>query len=70
MGRLKLQMQVSIDGMVATQREQARFNWDEEVRYSITNAASVDCIFLGRKTATGFTPHWKSGWWTPYVSIL
>jgi hypothetical protein len=61
MRRLKLQMQVSIDGMVAAQRGHAHFNWDEEVKqYSIVNAANVDCILLGRKTATGFIPHWKS----------
>jgi dihydrofolate reductase len=61
MRRLKLQMQVSIDGMVAAQREHPFFNWDEEVRqYSIANAANVDSILLGRKTAMGFIPHWKS----------
>ena len=60
MRRLKLQMQISIDGMVGVQRGH-RFNWDEEVRqYSIANAANVDCILLGRKTAMGFIPHWKS----------
>ena len=61
MRRLKLQMQVSIDGMVAGQKGPTHFNWDEEVKqYSIANAASVDCILLGRKTANGFIPHWKS----------
>jgi dihydrofolate reductase len=61
MRRLKLQMQVSIDGMIAAQRGHTHFQWDEEVRqYSIANAANVDCILLGRKTATGFIPHWKS----------
>ena len=63
MRRLKLQMQVSIDGMVGarTQRDRGHFNWDEEVRqYSTANVANVDCILLGRKTATGFIPHWKS----------
>jgi dihydrofolate reductase len=60
MRRLKLQMQVSIDGMVGVQRGH-HFNWDEEVKqYSIANAANVDCILLGRKTATGFIPYWKS----------
>jgi len=60
MRRLKLQMQVSIDGMVAAQRGHAHFNGDEEVRqYSIANAANVDGILLGRKAATGFIPHWK-----------
>jgi dihydrofolate reductase len=29
-------------------------------QYSIDNAANVDCRLLGRKTATGFIPHWKS----------
>lgn len=63
MRRLKLQMQVSIDGMVAakTQTSPGHFNWDEEVRqYSIANVANVDCILLGQKTATSFIPYWKS----------
>lgn len=63
MRKLKLQMQVSIDGMVAAQRQTdpGHFNWDEEVRqYSISNATNVDCILLGRKTAADFIPHWKS----------
>lgn len=63
MRKLKLQMQISVDGIVAAQRQTGpgRFNWDEEVRqYSIDNAANVDCILLGRKTAAGFIPHWKS----------
>ncbi len=60
MRRLKLQMQVSINGMVGVQRGH-HFNWDEEVRqYSIANATNVECILLGRKTAAGFIPHWKS----------
>jgi hypothetical protein len=60
MRRLKLQMQVSIDGMVGVESGD-HFNWDEEVRqYPIANAVNVDCILLGRKTATGFIPHWKS----------
>lgn len=63
MRRLKLQMQIGVDGIVAaqTQRDRGQFNWDEEVRqYSIANATNVDCILLGRKTATGFIPHWRS----------
>ena len=61
MRRLKVQMQVSIDGMVGAKERHTHFNWDKEVRqYSIANAASVDCILLGRKSATGFIPHWKS----------
>jgi dihydrofolate reductase len=61
MRNLKLQMQVSIDGMVAGKKDPTHFNWDEEVRqYSIQNAANVDGILLGRKTAMGFIPHWNS----------
>jgi len=61
MRKLKLQMQVSIDGMVGGTEGRTHFNWDEEVKqYSIANAATVDCILLGSKTAAGFIPHWKS----------
>lgn len=61
MRRLKLQMHISIDGMVAAQKGDAHFNWDEEVKqYSTVNLANVDCILLGRKTATSFIPHWKA----------
>ena len=63
MGRLKLQMQVSADGLVAasTQTGPGYFHWNDEVReYSIANVTNVDGILLGRKTASGFIPHWKS----------
>ncbi|HKW16649.1 MAG TPA: dihydrofolate reductase family protein [Terriglobales bacterium] len=63
MRRLKLQMHISIDGMVALPAQSGRgnFNWDAELRqYSISNAANVDCILLGRKTAASFIPHWKA----------
>jgi dihydrofolate reductase len=63
MRRLKLQMQLSIDGMVGAQgqRDRGHFNWNEEVRqYSIENAGNVSSIVLGRKTAAGFIPYWAS----------
>jgi dihydrofolate reductase len=61
MRKLKLQMQMSADGMVESQAGVAKFNWDEEImQYSIENLASVDCILFGGKTAAGFIPHWKS----------
>jgi dihydrofolate reductase len=61
MGKLKLQMQVAINGMVAADNGRAFFNWDDDVRqYSISNTANVDSILLGRKTAAGFIPHWKA----------
>lgn len=61
MRKLKLQMHVSIDGMAEGQGRPAPFNWDDELRqYSVQNAAGVDAILLGRKTAGGFIPHWKA----------
>jgi len=55
MRKLKLQMQVSIDGAVwtRTQRDRGNFNLDTEVKqYSIADAANVGCILLGRKVET------------------
>jgi dihydrofolate reductase len=63
MRKLKMQMQVSLDGLVGTrtQTDKGHFNWNDEVRqYSIDNVADVDCLLLGRKTAAGFIPHWKA----------
>lgn len=61
MRKLKLQIHISIDGMVAAQKGPTYFNWDEEVKqYSTDNVANADCILLGRKTATSFISHWKS----------
>jgi len=61
MRRLKLQMQMSLDGMVAARRRSEHSNWDEEVRqYSIENASNVDCLLIGRKIAPDFIRHWKS----------
>lgn len=61
MGKLKLQMQASADGVVAERPDHANFNWDDEVRrYSIDNAKNVDFILIGRKIATDFIGHWGS----------
>jgi dihydrofolate reductase len=63
MRKLKLQMQVSVNGMIGTktQKGPGSFNWDDEIRqYSISNTANVDCILLGRRTADGFIPYWRS----------
>ena len=61
MRSLKLQMQLSADGMVSSQMRDADFNWDDEVRqFSIANAQDVDYILLGRKTAPGFIAHWSA----------
>jgi len=61
MRRLKLQMQISIDGFVAADKGGTNFNWDDEVRnFAIANTENVDCIILGRNTAKDFIPHWAS----------
>jgi dihydrofolate reductase len=61
MRKLKLQMQISLDGKVTADKGGTGFNWDNEVRtFSIANTEEVDYIILGRNTATGFIPHWAS----------
>jgi len=48
MRKLKLQMNISLDG-----------KWDDEMtRFSIDNLKKVDSILLGRVTAEGFIPYW------------
>jgi dihydrofolate reductase len=60
MRKLKLQMQISLDGFVSD-NEGKNFNWDDEVKaFSIANTEGVDRIILGRITAEGFIPHWAS----------
>jgi len=61
MRKLKLQMQVSLDGFAAGNNKGVDFKWDSEVRaFSIVNTEGVDRIILGRNTANGFIPHWAS----------
>ena len=57
MRKLKLQMQISLDGFVDVERIGP--NWDNEIRhFSINNLKNVDCIALGRNTAEGLIPYW------------
>lgn len=59
MRKLKLQMQISVDGFVTEDNNEAIFNWNDEVRsFCIENLKNVDCILLGRNTAEDFIPHW------------
>ncbi|HXS36216.1 MAG TPA: dihydrofolate reductase family protein [Flavipsychrobacter sp.] len=60
MSKLKLQMQISLDGFVATTDSKPVIsNWNDELRkYSITNLERVDYILLGSKTALDFIPFW------------
>jgi dihydrofolate reductase len=62
MRKLKLQMQVTLDGYVAGpngEMDWMIFNWDEALKQYVTDLTEpVDCIVLGRKLAEGFIPYW------------
>ncbi len=64
MRKLKLQVQMTVDGYIAGPNGELDFTlkeWDDELKKyvgEITN--SVDCIVLGRKLAEGFIPYWAS----------
>ncbi|SFE96491.1 Dihydrofolate reductase [Chitinophaga sp. CF118] len=64
MRKLKLQMQISVDGYVAGpngEMDWMQWNWDEELNnYVIELTEPVDCILLGRKLAEGFIPAWAA----------
>jgi dihydrofolate reductase len=64
MRKLKLQMQTSVDGFVASREGQLDFmvwDWDDELnRYVDQITEPVELILLGRVLAEGFIPTWKS----------
>lgn len=63
MRKLKLQMQLSIDGFVATPKGELDWmiwNWDDQLNHYVTKLTStVDTILLGRILAEGFIPYWQ-----------
>lgn len=64
MRKLKLQVQMSIDGFIAGpqgEMDGMTFNWDDELKQYVTDLTEpVDCIVLGRRLAEGFIPHWAA----------
>jgi len=64
MRKLKLQVQMSVDGYIAGpngEMDWMEWNWDEELKnYVRAITAPVDCIILGRKLAQGFISYWAS----------
>lgn len=64
MRKLKLQMQLSIDGYCAGpngEMDWMTWNFDDQLKKYISDiTAPVDCILLGRKLAEGFIPVWES----------
>ena len=62
MRKLKLQVQMSIDGYIAGpngEMDWMIFNWDDGLNNHVKELTEpVDCIVLGRKLAEGFIPYW------------
>ncbi|HSW53840.1 MAG TPA: dihydrofolate reductase family protein [Ignavibacteriaceae bacterium] len=62
--KLKLQMQLSIDGFVAGlngELDWMTWNWDDELKKYVGELTdSVDTILLGRKMTDGFISHWTN----------
>jgi len=63
MRKLKLQMQLSLDGYSARPDgalDWMVWEWDDALKdYGNAITAPNDLILLGRKTAEGFIPHWE-----------
>ncbi|HET6989802.1 MAG TPA: dihydrofolate reductase family protein [Bacteroidia bacterium] len=64
MRKLKLQVQISIDGFIAGlkgEMDWITFDLDNDILKYISDLnKDIDCILLGRKLAEGFIPHWKT----------
>lgn len=64
MRKLKLQVQITIDGFIAGQNGEMDwmcFSWTEDITNYVREITEpVDTIILGRKLAEGFIPHWEN----------
>ena len=64
MRKLKLQVQMTVDGYIAGLNGEMDFmvwDWDDELKQYVADITEpVDCIILGRKLAEGFIPHWAA----------
>lgn len=62
--KIKLQVQMSVDGFIAGpngEMDWMEWNWDDQLKDYVRQLTdSVDCIILGRKLAEGFIPYWSS----------
>ncbi|SKA44022.1 RibD C-terminal domain-containing protein [Chitinophaga eiseniae] len=69
MRKLKLQMQISLDGFVAAgpNDEQHWVTWAwEEIRKEVLELAdSCDTILIGRKLAVDYIPYWEGVYTRP-----
>ena len=64
MRKLKLQMQVSVDGFVCGEQGEMdwmTWDWDDELKDYVTQlTANCDLLLLGHGLANGFIPHWQA----------
>lgn len=64
MRKLKLQMQISVDGFVAGpngELDWMTWNWDDKLKKFVDELHKpVDTILLGRKMTDGFVGHWSA----------
>lgn len=62
MRKLKLQVQMTVDGYIAGpngEMDWMIYDWDDGLKnYVAVITEPVDCIVLGRKLAEGFIPYW------------
>ena len=63
MRKLKLQVQITIDGFISGKNGEMDwmcFQWSDDIVEYVTGLTQpVDTILLGRKLAEGFIPHWE-----------
>ena len=64
MRKLKLQMQLSVDGFAAQpngELDWMTWDWDDEIKNYVSELTdSIDTILLGRKMTDGFISYWTS----------
>lgn len=64
MRKLKLQVQMTVDGFIAgtnNEMDWMRFPWTEDILAYVREITNpVDTILLGKNLAQGFIPHWEN----------
>ncbi len=74
MRTLKLQLQVTVDGYMATkdgQMDWINHDWSDDLNHYVgTLTNTVDCILLGRTLAEGFIPHWAANPTQPGAEVF
>ena len=64
MRKLKLQLQMTVDGYIGGLNGEMNWlsqNWDDQLLQYVTElTSSIGTIVLGRKLAQGFIPHWAA----------